>query len=482
MSKKLAMLGLSAALVSSTVYAADYDNHWAKAAIDKWSAYKVVVGYENGDFRPNNPITRAELAAILTRVFNLQDTTGAPTYVDVFINPGIWYEDAVSKVSALGLMHIEGVFFEPNQPATREEAAYALAKAYQIVSKPSENTSFADEETVATWSKEAVDSLVQLGYISGHPDGTFKPQGTLTRAELVTMLENMTEQLISKEGTYTNSVKGNVVVNTKGVTLKDMTIEGNLYLTQGLQDDDVTLENVKVTGSVYINGGKVRMSGDFQKVELASMRAIELTKGSIKELVVNKPGSTLVVGSEAVIEVLTQNQVITLEGKGQVAGQGVGNQQAVSLAGAGIYINGEYVALPTEGDTIILDVPTLSQSFNRSDILNGLVIEASMEGATVSSTWGSMKAGQMYSFKAAEEQLGLIKEVALGVGTSPSVLVNYILGTEPLTIGSLMDDYANAQIMAEEEGMIIEDQYNFERYMSHASGKTSHFVISLRLK
>lgn len=482
--RKMRIMAIGLVLLMSTpaVLAADYDHHWAKEAIDKWSGYDIIKGYENGGFKPNNPITRAELASLLVRVFQLTETKGATNYLDITATPDKWYVQDVNKASALGLMHIDGVFFEPNQPATREEAAYAIAKAYQLVGDEKAELNFSDQDRISSWAKGAVVSLVSKGYITGTPEGSFMPQGTLTRAEIVTMLNNITTQLITKPGTYTNSVKGNVVVNSAGITLKDMKIEGNLYLTQGIKDTAMVLENVTVTGKVYLNGGNVKMSGQYNVVELATMQPIELVTGSIKELIVNKAGSVLTLGLGADVATLTQNQPITLAGQGLVDGQEVGQMQAAKVTEAGVYISGQYVALPIEGDSIVIDIPALSSQFAPIDRLEGLKISSNSSGAIISSNWGSMNAGTRYSFKAAEDELGLIREIALQIGVSPTLVISAILGQGELTIGGLLADYESAQSMASALGYTLEDTYTFERYISSAEGNGSPIYITMQLQ
>ncbi|MEG0579901.1 MAG: S-layer homology domain-containing protein, partial [Niameybacter sp.] len=131
----------------------------------------------------------------------------------------------------------------------------------------------------STWSADAIGSLVAGGYIKGYEDKTFRPQGNITRAEIVTMLDNLSPNYISKAGTYTASLKGGTVINAGDVTLKDITIDGNLYITQAVANSKVTLDNVKVTGTLYIDGGTVQLGGDFQTIEVASGKSVDLRKG-----------------------------------------------------------------------------------------------------------------------------------------------------------------------------------------------------------
>lgn len=256
--KTLAVATLAAVTVSvlpTTTYASDYDKHWAKTGIERWSQKEVLKGYEDGSFKPNNTVTRGELAAILVRVFGLNEVTGAATYKDVVATK--WYAGDVAKVSAAGIMNdYEDGTFKPEQEATREEAAYAIAKAYHVAAQD-KTSSFTDQAQISEWAEDEIAALVAGGYLNGNPDGSFRPQATLTRAEAVTMVDKITADLVNVAGVYSQDVEGNLVVNTTGVELKDMTITGNLYLAEGIGEGEVKLTNVTVLGNVIVEGGSV---------------------------------------------------------------------------------------------------------------------------------------------------------------------------------------------------------------------------------
>ena len=499
--QKVMILGLSAVMGTSHLMAADYDNHWAKSAIDKWQAYGIVKGYEDDTFRPNQSITRAEFAAILSRVLNLSKAEGVPSFIDIMMNLDKWYAEDVQKVTALNLMYIEGMNFMPNQAITREEAAYALAKAYELSSPSEEMASFTDKDLISNWAVQSIQALTQYHYLKGNPDGSFKPQGTLTRAELVTMLDNLTEHLIKEPGIYTESMSGNVLIQTKGVTLKNMTIEGDLYLAQGIGSEAVTLDNVTVKGTVYVNSGAVTMSGAFEEVKLASGLSIRLTKGNIKKLVVNKAGSTLTVDKEAEVKELIENKLVDLAGEGKiqdkpiistVPGGGVsgnggaggnlaGQVQDIKITSAGIYINDSYVSLPVSDNVITLDIAALGQDFESTDEVTGLVIETSEAGAILSSQWGSMTAGEKYTFKETEEALGIIREIALKVGISPTLVISYVFGSGQVTIGSLLEDFSMAIQHAAAMNIEVESQYEFVRSIKDNEGRSGTFTIQMHI-
>ena len=303
MQKRLAIAVVAATAlttVASPVFAADYDGHWAAPAITEWKDKGVINGYEDGSFKPKQNITRAELATIITNVFGLTETKGAKNFTDV--KEGAWYADAIAKVSAAGIMYTSGDTFKPNTPATREEAAYALAKAYKL--SGSSSKTFKDAANISSWSQEAIASLVSGGYIDGRPDGTFAPKDSLTRADLVTMIDKITADLYNKAGTYTKDVTGNLVVSAPDVVLKGMTINGNLYIAQGVGNGDVTLEDVNVTGEVFVEGG--------------GLNSIKLKgKTKVAKLTVNKPDGNvrIVTSGEATVGKVTAQSGVSLEGK-----------------------------------------------------------------------------------------------------------------------------------------------------------------------
>ena len=188
-------------------------------------------------------------------MFGLTDTSAAEKYTDVEATK--WYASDIAKVSSAGIMNdYEDGTFKPNQEATREEAAYAIAKAYKVAAKET-NVTFKDQAQISDWAEAEIASLVAGGYLNGNPDGTFRPTASLTRAEAVTMVDKITADLVNVAGTYSQDIDGHLVVNTKDVELKDMTITGNLYLAEGIGEGDVKLNNVTVLGDVIVEGGGV---------------------------------------------------------------------------------------------------------------------------------------------------------------------------------------------------------------------------------
>ncbi|OOB78709.1 MAG: hypothetical protein BEN18_06555 [Epulopiscium sp. Nuni2H_MBin001] len=237
----------------------DISNHWAQSSIKMLTEVGLLGGYEDGTFRPNANITRAELAVCLQRIFGLDYKSTYKIYGDV--QQDVWYSPAVAVVGGLGIMNSYDNKFYPNEYATREEVAYAIVQAYrlydiELTSVADIDALFTDGENVSEWAEAAMEVLVTEGLIAGRPDGTLDPTGDITRAEVVTLFDNVTGRFFTVEGEYVDFEEdNNVVINTPDVVLKDAVIEGNLYIAQGVGDGDITLENVEVKGTLYIEGG-----------------------------------------------------------------------------------------------------------------------------------------------------------------------------------------------------------------------------------
>ncbi len=265
--------GIAAPVTTDRFFNDVKENVWYSEAVNKWGQSNIIAGYEDGSFRPQKEVTRAELAAVIDRIFALEDTTNSKSYKDV--DQAKWYQAAIDHISSAGIMNDAGENFNPNEPATREELAYAFSKAYKL--SGTNNKEFKDQEAISDWATEAVNALIGNGYMVGMPDGNFAPKAHLTRAEMIVVIDRLTSTIIKEAGTYKESIDGNLVVNTKDVILKDMTISGNLYLAEGIGTGDITLDNITVKGTIFVEGGGEN-SVKLNNVSLAHAMDIEVIK------------------------------------------------------------------------------------------------------------------------------------------------------------------------------------------------------------
>lgn len=171
---------------------------WKKAEIEKHEepeeirgeehkAY--IFGYPNGTVRPNGNITRAEAAAMLARLLNIEaiGSSAKPNFIDT---ESSWYNKAINAIVARGIMkgYPDGRF-KPNAPITRAEFTQMIST---IDNKPYGEAPFVDVK--GHWAERAIGSEYQAKRITGYPDGLFRPDANITRAEAAVILNKIFER------------------------------------------------------------------------------------------------------------------------------------------------------------------------------------------------------------------------------------------------------------------------------------------------
>lgn len=285
----------------------DTANHWAKAAIEKWADLGVLRGDDRG-FRPDDSITRAEMAVVLDNMMDYQ-VAAKNTFKDV--QAGAWYEDAVLKANAAGILKGDGAgYANPTAKITKEQAALMLARAFAVAGNGGSKTKFTDAAAISSWAKELVFGMEAAGYINGF-DGKYNPQDSIKRAEVVTIINNAVKAYYHTAGTYTDNVDGLAIIKVKDVILKGNTINGNLIVAEGVGEGDATLDSVTVKGSTVVRGGgekSIHITGK------SSIDSIRVEKVNDKVRVVISDGITVkAVEVAAGEEIIITGQVGTLE-------------------------------------------------------------------------------------------------------------------------------------------------------------------------
>ena len=160
--------------------------------------YAYIVGYPDSTVRPQNGITRAEVATIFFRLLTDEtrnaNSTKSNSYSDVAA--GAWYNHAVSTLSAMGIVKGDSHGrFNPDAPITRAEFA-AIAARFDDKA----NTTTADFSDIAShWAKNEISAASNNGWITGYPDGTFRPDNKITRAEAMTLVNRVLKRLPETE-------------------------------------------------------------------------------------------------------------------------------------------------------------------------------------------------------------------------------------------------------------------------------------------
>ena len=252
--------------------------------------------------------------------------------------------------------------------------ALCWARAFLLPQEPGGADKFNDSGEISAWARGYVGALSSRGYVQG-AYGSFHPRASLTRAQAVTILDNIIKGFYYQGGEYTGGVDGSVVVNTGGVTLRDMEIDGDLILTEGVAPGSVPLDGVTVTGRVIVRGGSAALDGgrldtviiagtdggavaiemaggaSVDSLEIQS-GALEVTGGTVSSVTVTGEGASVTVGGGCRVGSLTVGETgagaeIALEG---------GAVGTLTLDGAAQVDNGGRIdRMEVNADGVILD-------------------------------------------------------------------------------------------------------------------------------
>lgn len=231
----------------------DVKGHWAEATIAKAYAMGLVQGYQDGTFRPNAKVTRAEYASLLTRATKLGSGTGGSSFKDM---KGHWAESAVTRLSALGFINNSDYpnGFKPNTELTRLEMMKWMSNGL-VQSNASFKQAFEDTQNTllptpeATKGKIAKSQIPYLalvrgtGIVGGFADGSLQPEEPTTRAEVAAILL----RYIDIEGQEASKYADLNEMREVGTTGTNLLTISNYKYTEGdfgkIMDTKMTLSN-----------------------------------------------------------------------------------------------------------------------------------------------------------------------------------------------------------------------------------------------
>ena len=269
--KRILAMILAVASCLSLAISASAANTVARKATDfrdydrtAWYAEAVSAAVDNGllygksatVIDPNGDMTRAEMAAIINRSFGCYKTADISQYKDVAKSK--WcYKDVALAVQMGTYNGRSSSTMAPDAPISRQEAMTVVARAleldYDSYSK-TDLSAVTDRSEISNWALPYVRAMVGADYIHGRGK-ILAPQDNITRAEFAQIFYNIIGTYIVSKGTYDKDIKGSVLIRTDEVTLKDMTVDGDLIIGCGAADGKITLDNVTVTGRLLVWGG-----------------------------------------------------------------------------------------------------------------------------------------------------------------------------------------------------------------------------------
>ena len=161
----------------------DFIPDWAEKEVHYLAQKGIINGYENGAFGASDPITRLHSALLLDRsIIFSDDLAPNPAYAD--INEGNYGYEVVARLTAEGIFSGSNQHFYPDHSLTRAEMAKIIVEAFEL--KGTTSQSFSD--TQGHWGANYISILAENNVTDGYPDGTFKPDTSITRAEFSTMV------------------------------------------------------------------------------------------------------------------------------------------------------------------------------------------------------------------------------------------------------------------------------------------------------
>ena len=253
-------LAVSASAASTARKATDFRDFdrtaWYADAVSAAVDNGLLYGKSSTIIDPNGDMTRAEMAAIINRSFGCYKAADISQYKDVAKSK--WYYKDVALAVQMGTYNgRSSSTMAPDATISRQEAMTVVARALELDYDSYSKTDlsvFSDRSEISNWALPYVRAMVGADYIHGRTKG-LEPLDNITRAEFAQIFYNIIGTYIVSKGTYDKDIKGSVLIRTDEVTLKDMTVDGDLIIGCGAADGKIVLDNVTVKGRLLVWGG-----------------------------------------------------------------------------------------------------------------------------------------------------------------------------------------------------------------------------------
>ena len=179
--------------ITSTPEFKDIAGHWAEQEIKAMAKKGVINGRNKTQFAPDESVTRAEFAAMIRRALNLNTSLYQGSIPD--ISNDDWFANEVQAVLNEGIMSGDANgYFRPNDQISRQEMAKVVVNAHRFLygeADLSVELSFTDSGEIADWAKPFVNEAAGLGLVRGMDDGSFAPYANSTRAQAAAVLARL---------------------------------------------------------------------------------------------------------------------------------------------------------------------------------------------------------------------------------------------------------------------------------------------------
>ncbi|MDE6282238.1 MAG: S-layer homology domain-containing protein, partial [Oscillospiraceae bacterium] len=254
--KRVAALLLTLAMVLSLMpaaFAADTDfpdmpaeNEASYAAVKSAVDNEIMTG-ENGMLNLEGTILRSTVSKMVVTAFAAKGEADLSGYPDVA--EGAWYVDWMAKANQMGIMSGTSGKMNPSNEVTLAEVAAMLVRALGL---PMDKTATLDG--VADWAAPYIKALIDAGYISAEAAADAgKPMTRGAFAEVIYKVSG--GNYVKEAGEITEDAEGNIVITADGVSLKGITVKGDVIIADGVDAGSIVLDDVKIEGRLVVRGG-----------------------------------------------------------------------------------------------------------------------------------------------------------------------------------------------------------------------------------
>lgn len=346
--------GLGQAFAVDTDYV-DVKGHWAENTLLRAVSDALIKG-EGNSLKPNDPISCAEILAILCRVLSATRAADISGLTDISKDDP--HYAAVSQAAALGIISPMGSLMDLDKPVTRGRAFTLLAEAFQLntaVPDTSVLSAFTDGTTLSGAYRPAVASLVSLGFVEGS-NGALHINNTISRAEFLTVLYKILPNYLISD-TNDGAISGGTVLSGKTV-LSDVNYSGNVYFdcsTSAVRLQNITAPSV-ILRSDSLNALAVFSSKIDRLIFASAGGDLQFNPGSstdIQTVVVGTGGGKITFGAIPNLEITGSNREVLLTGPVQnliVSGSG----NTITIA-PGVMVDAVKILASGSGNTVIMN-------------------------------------------------------------------------------------------------------------------------------
>lgn len=264
--KRASAMALATIMAVSPIHntvAAEPTQHWADNIMDQWYQDGLISGYEDGTLRPDQAVTRAEFVYMINRALGLEKM-GNVSFFDV--SPEDWFYHGIAIATGEEYAVGNNGHFDPNEYVTRAQGAVF---GYNVSGRPSGATSnFTDADQIPEWAKLAIDAMSSCGFLSGMPDGSYNPDGYMTRAEAVSFLERIRKELMGETSSMqqqeTQEVLGmqeeaeevkSLLIDKPSQVFENYLVRTDVTIANTIREGKATLKDMTINGDLIIRGG-----------------------------------------------------------------------------------------------------------------------------------------------------------------------------------------------------------------------------------